>query len=117
MPKLAGLVETLKSTSLYCYRFIYSMLIYFLNSEFSSKEVSIFGLNAKGFLISIYSLAFSLSSSCSWWLLQPLQTHDGPQNLLLAKHSQYNFKHFDFLQLQAFPGSLLDVDVYLDSIA
>ena len=82
------------------------MLICLLKSEFSSREVSILGLNARGFLIKIYSFAYNLSSSCSARLLHPIHTQLGPQNLLLAKHSQYNFKHFDFLQLQGFPTSL-----------
>jgi hypothetical protein len=44
-------------------------------------------------------LASNLSSSCSDVLLHPLQAQLAPQNLLLAKHSQYNFMHFDLLQL------------------
>jgi len=71
-----------------------------LKREFSSREVSILGLKAKGFLMRIYSFAKSLSSSCPISLLQLLQAHEAPQNLLLAKHSQYNFKHLDLLQLQ-----------------
>jgi len=31
-----------------------------------------------------------------------LQEQFAPQNLLLAKHSQYNFRHLDLLQLHAF---------------
>lgn len=99
IPKSEGLVEQLKSTSLYSYKLICSMLICFLNKEFSSKDVSIFGLNANGFLIKIYSFAWSLSSSCSTTLLQPLQAQLPPQNLLFAKHSQYSLRHLDFLQL------------------
>jgi hypothetical protein len=76
------------------------MFICLLKSEFSSREVSILGLNAKGFLMRIYSFARSLSSSCLRLLLHPLQAQFDPQNLLLAKHSQYSFRHLDFLQLQ-----------------
>jgi hypothetical protein len=73
-----------------------------LNSEFSSRDVSILGLNAKGFLIRMDSFAFSLFASCSDVLLQQLHAHYAPQYLLFAKHSQYSFKHMDLLQLQAF---------------
>lgn len=99
-PKLEGFVETLRSTSLYSWMLILSSLISFLKREFSSREVSIFGLKAKGFLMRICSLACKRSSSCEATLLQPLQAQLAPQNLLFAKHSQYNFKHLDFLQLQ-----------------
>lgn len=79
------------------------MLICLLNNEFSSRLVSILGLKASGFLIKIYSFANSLSPSLSPpELLQFLHEQSTPQYLLLAKHSQYNFKHFDLLQLQVF---------------
>ena len=80
----------------------------FLNREFSSKLVSILGLKARGFRIKIYSLAVSLSCSFpSVQLEQPTQEHAEPQSLLLAKHSQYNFKHLDLLQLQGFMTLLM----------
>ena len=74
----------------------------FLKREFSSRLVSILGLKAKGFLIRICSLAISLSSSWPSTLLHPAQAHEAPQYLLLAKHSQYNLRHLDLLQLQVF---------------
>ena len=75
-------------------------MISLLKREFSSRDVSILGLKANGFLIRIYSLAINLSCSCSSTLLQQLHAHADPQYLLLAKHSQYSFKHLDLLQLQ-----------------
>jgi len=44
-------------------------------------------------------LTCSRTWSCAGVLLQHEQEHAGPQYLLLAKHSQYSFKHLDFLQL------------------
>jgi hypothetical protein len=88
MPKFAGFVETFRRASLYEEKLISSILMSCLNNKFSSKDVSIFGLKAKGFLIRIYSLAYKRSSSWPEQLLQPSQAQLGPQCLLFAKHSQ-----------------------------
>lgn len=63
-------------------------------------------LKAKGFLINIDSLAKSLFASCSFKLEQQLHLHPPPQYLLFLKHSQYNFKHPELLQLQGFGASI-----------
>ena len=72
------------------------------SKEVSSREVSILGLKARGFLIKICSLACKRSSSLDGTLQQPLQAQWAPQNLLLAKHSQYSLRHLELLQLQDF---------------
>lgn len=61
----------------------------------------IFGLNAEGFLSNVEATAFWTMSSCSLLLQHPTQLHPS-QNTPAAKHSQYNFKHFEFLQLHCF---------------
>lgn len=48
-------------------------------------------------------MAFCRSSSCSRLLKQLLQLQLW-QNSPLAKQSQYNFRHWDFVQLQGFRG-------------
>lgn len=63
-------------------------------------------LKANGFLIKIYSLAWSLLASCSFKLEQQLHLHPPPQYLLFLKHSQYNFKHPEFEQLQGLWASV-----------
>jgi len=57
-------------------------------------------LNAIGFLNKICDLARALTVSCYWRLLQHTHAQADPHSLPLAKHSQYNFKHFDLRQLQ-----------------
>ena len=63
-------------------------------------------LNAWGFLIKIYSLAWSLLDSCSFEFEQQLHLHPPPQYLLFLKHSQYNFKHPELVQLHGFGASI-----------
>lgn len=44
-----------------------------------------------------------------------MQLHWSWQKVLLAKHSQYNFKHFDFLQLHpiiSFSGVIIFISFY-----
>lgn len=64
-------------------------------------KLAIFGLNALGFLSSIMAIVSLRIDSFSILLQQPLQLQF-LQYSPLAKHSQYNFKHFEFLQLQFF---------------
>jgi hypothetical protein len=52
-------------------------------------------------------------SSCSLQLLHSTQLHES-QYLRAAKHSQYNLRHFDFLQLQVPLATLGDI---LDCLA
>jgi hypothetical protein len=56
--------------------------------------------NAVGFLLTICSLAFIIKSSFAGVFQQGEQSHLDEHFLLLAKHSQYSFRHFDFLQFQ-----------------
>ena len=73
-----------------------SQLLPFI-SEFS--PYAIFGLNAIGLRSNVRRIA--LSRSCLFSLLFSQFTQLQPwQNTLLAKHSQYNLRHWDFLQLQ-----------------
>lgn len=59
-------------------------------------------MNAYGFLNKIADLACCLSCSNYCKLLQLQQAHADPHNLPAAKHSQYNLRHLDLRQLQAF---------------
>ena len=45
-------------------------------------------------------------------LEHPLHEQLAPQNLLLAKHSQYSLRHFDLLQLQDFGTASGACDYY-----
>ena len=63
--------------------------------------VAILGLNALGFLSRTSAIVFFLIDSFSMLLQQPLQLQF-LQYSPLEKHSQYNFKHREFLQLQFF---------------
>lgn len=56
-------------------------------------------MNAFGFLSTIESIASFLSSFPSWFA-QSAQLQSGEQPKPKAKQSQYNLRHFDFLQLQ-----------------
>ena len=69
-----------------------------------------FEVKAKGFLINKYSMAFCLIYAHYSILLQSQQLHSSVHMYPAAKHSQYNFKHFDFLQLHGclFSGLLLE---------
>lgn len=64
-------------------------------------QIPIFGLKAFGFLSSDALIALERSTSCSKLLWQDLQLQS-LQNSPFAKHSQYNFKHMDFVQLHGF---------------
>lgn len=61
----------------------------------------IFGRNASGFLSRHWVMAFWRSFSFDRLLKQFVQLHP-LQNSPLAKQSQYNFKHCDFVQLHGF---------------
>ena len=63
--------------------------------------LEILGLNAFGFLSKIAAIVSFLTDSFSMLLLQELQLQF-LQYSPLAKHSQYNFKQREFLQLQFF---------------
>jgi hypothetical protein len=72
----------------------------------------IFGLNATGFLSKIAAIVSFLTDSFSILLQHPLQLQF-LQYSPLAKHSQYSFRHLEFLQLQFFlplliPGIFMD---------
>lgn len=62
---------------------------------------AILGLNALGFLSRIIAMVSLRIDSFSLLLQHPLQLQF-LQYSPLAKHSQYNFKHLEFLQLQFF---------------
>ena len=59
-----------------------------------------FGSKAKTFFCSITRIAACLSSSYSSLFLHPRQLQLFPQYPFKLKHSQYIFKHLEFLQLQ-----------------
>lgn len=61
----------------------------------------IFALKADGLRSSVAATALRTASSFSGVLLHPTQLQSW-QNVREAKHSQYSFKHFEFLQLQRF---------------
>ena len=72
----------------------------------------ILGLKALGFLSNIAEIVSFLRASFSILLQHPLQLQF-LQYSPLAKHSQYSFRHFEFLQLQLFlpediPGSYME---------
>ena len=62
-------------------------------------KLAILGRNALGFLSRMAAMVSLRMDSFSMLLLQPLQLQF-LQYSPLAKHSQYNFRHFEFLQLQ-----------------
>ena len=63
-------------------------------------------------------MAFFLSFSNSFKLWQSKHLQSLVQYILPEKHSQYNFKHLDFLQLQGFLGSFFwDLNTTLDAFA
>jgi hypothetical protein len=72
----------------------------------------ILGLKASGFLSMMLSIACCLIASYDSLLLQVWHVQEVPEQYLpLAKHSQYNLRHFEFLQLHLFPVvSLLALD-------
>lgn len=61
----------------------------------------ILGLKAFGFLARVSLIALSRTAAKSKLFWQSVQLHPS-QNNSLAKHSQYNLRHRDFLQLQGF---------------
>ena len=61
----------------------------------------ILGLNAFGFLARVSFIAFSRTAEKAEVFWQSVQLQPS-QNNSLAKHSQYNLRHLDFLQLQGF---------------
>ena len=74
--------------------------------------LEIFGLNAFGFLSRIAEIVSLRTDSFSILLQHPLQLQF-LQYSPLAKHSQYNFKHLEFLQLQFFLTELRPVKLTL----
>mmetsp|Transcript_314 Transcript_314/g.899 ORF Transcript_314/g.899 Transcript_314/m.899 type:complete len:288 (-) Transcript_314:1984-2847(-) len=67
------------------------------------------GRNACGFLSKVVRIASVLNLTCSSLsplLAQSTQLHDGAQFMLLAKHSQYNLRQCDLLQLHCFVRSI-----------
>jgi hypothetical protein len=78
----------------------------------TSTGFPIRGLKAFGFFARVSLMAFSRRSPPAAVFPQSLQLQPS-QNRSAAKHSQYSFRHLDFLQLQ---GLLLDVgDFFLFS--
>lgn len=73
-----------------------------------------FGRNALGLRSKHCLIARCLDSSCARLLKQLLQLQL-LQNSPLAKHSQYNFKHCDFVQLQGLRG-LTPVDSNMSGV-
>jgi hypothetical protein len=72
-------------------------------------------LNALGFLARVSFIALFRISSYSVLFLQSLQLHPSQTNSA-AKHSQYSFRHFDFLQLQGLRRSLDDTVDFSDGV-
>ena len=86
-----------------------TILLYWMvsNSETEASLVlfSNLLLKANGFLISICSMAWCRLSSWCFELLQQEHLQCPLQYLLFLKHSQYNFKHPELVQLQDFGPS------------
>ena len=78
-------------------------------------NTAIFGLNAFGFLSSVCSIACCRSCALSNEFLHAKQLQSS-QYRPLAKHSQYSFKHFEFLQLHFFPAGFAG-DALVSAIA
>lgn len=64
-------------------------------------------MNASGFLSTIFSINWFLSTKFEVLLKQPQQLHLEEHNLPAAKQSQYNLRHLLFLQLQGLVSSIL----------
>jgi len=62
----------------------------------------IFGLKALGFRSKVAKMAFFRVASCLGLFSQQEQLQASVQYSPALKHSQYNFKHLEFLQLQPF---------------
>ena len=72
------------------------------------------GLKASGFLEMICSFDFKIKFSCNGVLQQGEQSHFEVHFRLLLKHSQYNFRHFDFLQLHGLNSDSSEVASFLE---
>jgi len=62
----------------------------------------ILALKASGFFSRMLEIVSALTDSLSQLFLQFPQWQCGPQYSPLAKHSQYNLRHFEFLQEHPF---------------
>lgn len=74
---------------------------------------STFGLNAVGLRSTIYFITTSLSLLWSSLLWHEQQLQSFPQTTPAAKQSQYNFRHFDFLQLHTIVFGFYSVCIFL----
>lgn len=83
----------------------YSTILLWAMVSSSDKQLSLrqlrafFDLNANGFLTSICSMAFKRLTSALELLLQHEHRQCSEQYRLFLKHSQYSFKHPEFVQL------------------